>query len=80
MFHHNNQLCTPSFPIGLVKTEFDFIVRSVKADLGRWTPMVAMIAVDANAFSNLQKFIKKLIHINEMVFTEISKYHQIPIP
>ena len=42
--------------------------------------MVAMITVDANAFSNLQKFIKKLIHINEMVFTEISKYHQISIP
>ena len=27
--------CTPSFPIGLVKTESDFIVKSVETDLGR---------------------------------------------
>ena len=30
-----NQLCTPSFPIGLVKTKSDFIVRSVETGLGR---------------------------------------------
>ena len=30
-----DQLRTPSFPIGLVKTEYDFIVRSVKTGLGR---------------------------------------------
>ena len=30
-----DQLRTPSFPIGLIKTESGFIVRSVKAGLGR---------------------------------------------
>ena len=33
MFYYIDQLCTPSFPIGLVKTESDFIVRSVETDL-----------------------------------------------
>ena len=42
-----NQLCTSSFPIGLVKTECRFIVRSVKTGLGRWTLAVAVISVDA---------------------------------
>ena len=27
---------TPTFPVGLVKNESDFIVRSVETDLGRW--------------------------------------------
>ena len=30
MFYYINQPHTPSFPISLVKTESDFIVRSVK--------------------------------------------------
>ena len=30
-----DQLRTPSFPIGLVKTESGFIVRSVEAGIGR---------------------------------------------
>ena len=29
-----DQLCTPSFPIGLVKTESGFIVRSVETGFG----------------------------------------------
>ena len=37
----------PSFPIGLVKTESDFIVRSVEAGLERWKLVVAVISVDA---------------------------------
>ena len=45
-----NQLCTPSFPIGLVKTESGFIVRSVEIGLGRWTLVVAVISVDAYPF------------------------------
>ena len=45
-----NQLCTPSFPIGLVKTESGFIVRSVETSLGRWTLVVAVISVDAYPF------------------------------
>ena len=40
----------PSFPIGLVKTESRFIVRSVEIGLGRWTLVVAMISVDAYPF------------------------------
>ena len=42
-----NQLRTPSFPIGLVKTESGFIARSVEAGLGRWMLVVAVISADA---------------------------------
>ena len=45
-----DQLRSPSFPIGLVKTEFGFIVRSVETGLGRWTLVVAVISVDAYPF------------------------------
>ena len=45
-----DQLCTPSFPIGLVKTESGFIVRSVETGLGRWMLVVAVISVDAYPF------------------------------
>ena len=47
---HIDQLRTLSFPIGLVKTEFGFIVRSVETGLGRWTLVVAVISVDAYPF------------------------------
>ena len=43
-------LHTPSFPIGLVKTESGFIVRSVETGLGRWKQVVAVISVDAYPF------------------------------
>ena len=43
MFYYIYQTCTPSFPIGLVKTKSDFIVRSVETDLGRWMLVVAVI-------------------------------------
>ena len=49
-----DQLRTPSFPIGLVKTKSGFIVRSVETDLGtdlgRWILVVAVISVDAYPF------------------------------
>ena len=45
-----DQLRTPSFPIGLVKTESGFILRSVETSLGRWTLVVAVISVDAYHF------------------------------
>ena len=35
MFYGADQPCTASFSIGLVKTKYDFIVRSVETDLGR---------------------------------------------
>ena len=45
-----NQLCTPSFPNGLAKTESGFIVRPVETGLGRWMLVVAVISVDAYPF------------------------------
>ena len=56
-----NQLRTPLFPIGLVKTESGFIVRSVETGLGRRTLVVAVISVDAYpflAFSDLTCHLK----------------------
>ena len=44
------QSYTPSFPIGLVKTESDFIVRLVETGLERLT-LVSLISVDAYLFS-----------------------------
>ena len=45
-----DQPYTPSFPIGLVKTENDFSIGSVENNLGRWTQVVAVINVDAYPF------------------------------
>ena len=50
MFYYIDQLRTPSFPTGLVKTEPDFIVRSVETGLDRSTLVVAVICVDAYPF------------------------------
>ena len=44
------QLRTPSFPIGLAKTESGFIVRSVETGLGRLMLVVVVISVDAYPF------------------------------
>ena len=51
MIYYIDQSCTPSFPIGLVKTESDFIVRLVETGLGRLTLAVSLISVDAYLFS-----------------------------
>ena len=50
MFYYIDQPCIPSFPIGLVKTESDFVVRSVETDLMRWMLVEAVITVDAHTF------------------------------
>ena len=50
MFYYIDQPHTPSFPTGLVKTESDVIVRSVKTGLGRLTLVLAVISVDAYPF------------------------------
>ena len=47
---YTDQLHTPSFPIGLVKTESGFIVRLVETGLGRWTVVVAVISNDDFSF------------------------------
>ena len=44
------KLRTPSFSIGLVKTEYGFIVRSVEIGLGRWMLVITVISVDAYPF------------------------------
>ena len=50
MFYYIDQPRTSSFPIGLVKTESDVIVRSIATGLGRRTLVVAVISVDAYPF------------------------------
>ena len=45
-----DQLRTPSFPIGLIRTESGFIVKSFETGLGRWMLMVAGISVDICPF------------------------------
>ena len=49
MFYNIDQPYMPSFPIGLIKTESDF-VRSIETGLGRWMVVVAVVSVDANPF------------------------------
>ena len=61
MFYYIDQLCTPSFPTGLVKTKSDFIVRSFETGLGRWMLVVAVISVAAYpflAFSELNCYLE----------------------
>ena len=48
-----NKLRTPYFPIGLVKTDSGFIVRSFETDLGRRTLVVAVITYPFLAFPDL---------------------------
>ena len=50
MFYYINQPRTPSFPIGLVTTESNFLVRSVETGLGRLTLVVSVISVDVYPF------------------------------
>ena len=45
-----DKLRTPSFSIGLVKTEYGFIVRSVETGLTRWMLVITVISVDAYPF------------------------------
>ena len=58
MFKYVEQLCTPSFHIGLVKFEsgssdqlsWTCVIRSVETDIGRWALVIAVINVDAYPF------------------------------
>ena len=50
MFYHIHQSYTPHFFIGLDKTEYDFIARSVENGSGRWMLVVAVISVNACPF------------------------------
>ena len=55
MFYYIDQPRTPSFPIGLVKTESAFIVRSVETGLRRQTVVVSVISVDAYPFFSFSR-------------------------
>ena len=50
MIYYIDQPTTSSSPIGLIKTESDFIVRPVETGLGRLMLVVAVISVDAYPF------------------------------
>ena len=61
MFYYIDQPSTPSFPTGLVKNEFEFIVRSVETGLGRWKLVIAVTSVNAYhvlAFSDLTCYLE----------------------
>ena len=68
MFYYIDHPRSSSFPIGLVKTESDFIVRSVGSDLGRWILVVAVISVDAYPFLAFSDLICHLKDIGIGVF------------
>ena len=50
MFYFIDQRFTPSFPIGFVKSESDFIIRPAETDLGRWSLVVVVISAVAYPF------------------------------
>ena len=50
MFYYVDQLRTPSFSTGLVKTKSDFIVRPAETGLGRSMLVMAVTSVDAYPF------------------------------
>ena len=51
MSYYMDQPCTPFFPIGLVKTGSDLIVRSVETGSGTQMLVAAVLSVDAYPFS-----------------------------
>ena len=55
MFYYIDQPRTPPFPIGLVKTGSDFIVRSVETDLERRALVLAVVNVDTYPFFGFLK-------------------------
>ena len=67
-WYYINQLSNPSFPVGLVKTESDFVVRSAETGLGRWMLLVAVISVVLTLFWLSQTWPVNL-RIQELVFS-----------
>ena len=47
-----NQLRTPSFPIGLIKTESGFIVRPVETCKNTWVVLVQCLRMEENKFTS----------------------------
>ena len=63
-----DQLRTLSFPIGLVKTESGFIVRSVETGSGSLMLVVAVIGVDAYPFLAFSDLTCHLVGMGISVF------------
>ena len=69
MFYYIHQPRTPTFPIGLVKTESNFFVRPVDTGLGRWMLVVAENSVDAYPFFWLSQTWPVTLRLQELVFS-----------
>ena len=65
---YTDQLRSPFFPVGFVKTESGFIVRSVETGLGRWTVVLAVTSVDAYPFLAFSDLTCHLKHAGAGVF------------
>ena len=65
MFYYIDWPRTPSFPVGLVKTESDFIARSVEIGLGTSRLVVAVIIVDTYPFLDFSDLI---CHLKDKCF------------
>ena len=63
-----DQLRTPSFPIGLVKTDSGFIVRPNETGLGKLTLVAAVIGVGAYLFKAFSDLICQLEDVGIRVF------------
>ena len=50
MSYYSDHPCTSSFPVVLVKTKSDFMVRSAETGLWKWTLVVAVTSVDSYPF------------------------------
>ena len=68
MFYYIKQSCTMSYPIRLVETESDLIVRSVENGLGRWALVVAVKVLMLILFQLSQTWIF-VLRIQEEMFS-----------
>ena len=68
MVYNIDQPCTSSFPVGLVKTESEIVVRSVETGLRRWVLVVVVIVLMLNLFWPSQTW-PVTLRIQEKVFS-----------
>ena len=71
MFYYIKQFCAMSYPIRLVETESDLIVRSVETGLGRLALVVAVIVLMLILFQLSQTWLF-VLRIQEEVFSNFS--------
>ena len=70
VFFYTNQSCTPFFAIWSLKTESDFIIRSVETGLGRWWLVVGVISVESYPFFCLSQTWTVTVRIEELVISD----------